>query len=189
MAFLHPMNNKTSANKTWLSPSQWKFVQASVPIVCVDVLPVRFSRASPDTIRAIGLILRDTPHQGRKWCLVGGRLLYGESLRAAIVRQVTETLGSGMRLHLGRDPKPVTVIQYSPTNLMPFVLDPRQHAVSLTYALQLTGSPKPQGEAVAYKWFDVRSLPSPEECGFGHHGVATSCLRRWPSAKASNLNS
>jgi ADP-ribose pyrophosphatase YjhB (NUDIX family) len=128
-------------------------------------------------VEAIGLILRETPNQGQRWCLVGGRLLYGESLRDAIVRQVGETLGTKARIHLKRDQQPLYIAQYAPHGIEPFGLDPRQHAVALTYISRITGSPVPQGEAVAFEWFDVRKLPPPERFGFGQHRLVNACLR------------
>jgi ADP-ribose pyrophosphatase YjhB (NUDIX family) len=172
-------------HRAWLSPSRWKTVQASVPIVCVDLLPVRRSRFAPYAVEAIGLILRDTPHQGQRWCLVGGRVLYGESLRDAILRQVDETLGSRVRIHLSRSQQPLYVAQYSPHGARPFALDPRQHAVGLTYTSRITGSPAPQGEAISYEWFHVRKLPPPENFGFGHDRLVNTCLQLLRSARPS----
>jgi ADP-ribose pyrophosphatase YjhB (NUDIX family) len=167
--------------KRWLSSSRWRLVQASVPIACVDVMPIRGSRRRP--IEAIGLILRETPHQGQRWCLVGGRLLYGECLRDAILRQVGETLGSKARIHLKRDQQPLYIAQYSPHGIEPFALDPRQHAIGLTYVSKMTGSPTARGEAIAYEWFDIRKLPRPEQFGFGHDRLVNACLRLLLPAK------
>ena len=186
MAVVPRMRDKKSGNKTWLPPSRWKLVQASVPIVCVDVLPIRTSRLAPHTVEAIGLILRDTPRQGQRWCLIGGRLLYGEPLQDAIVRQVGETLGRRVRVHRRRDQQPLYIAQYAPHSIRPFALDPRQHAVGLTYVSEMTGSPAPQGEAVAYEWFDVRKLPPPEEFGFDQDRVVKFCLQLLRTATPSN---
>jgi len=185
MAVVLQMRDKKSNNKAWLPPSRWRLVQASVPIVCVDVLPVRVSRRTPHIVEAIGLILRDTPRGRRRWCLIGGRLLYGESLRDAIGRQIGETLGSQVRIHLRRDQQPLYIAQYSPLKTKSFSLDPRQHAVGLTYASEITGSPAPQGEAVAYEWFDVRKLPPPKEFGFDQARIVKYCLQLLRTATVS----
>lgn len=168
--------------KAWLPYARWKLIQESVPIVCVDLLPVRVSRRSPYAVEAVGLILRETPHQGQRWCLIGGRLLYGESLQDAIIRQVVETLGNRTRICTGRNQHPIHIAQYSPRRTKHFSLDPRQHAVSLTYVSELTGTPAPQGEAVAYGWFDVRKLPPRKEFGFDQARLVKYCLQLMRSA-------
>jgi ADP-ribose pyrophosphatase YjhB (NUDIX family) len=173
----HPMSAQKN-KKTWLSDAHWKLIQKSVPIVCVDLLPIRVSRRAPYSVEAVGLILRDTPHQGQRWCLIGGRMLYRESVQDAISRQITETLGSQTRIRAGRNHHPICIAQYAPRRTKHFSLDPRQHAVSLTYVLELTGRATPQGEAVAYEWFDVKKLPPPKAFGFDQSRLVKYCLRR-----------
>ncbi|MEO7002122.1 MAG: DUF4916 domain-containing protein, partial [Ktedonobacterales bacterium] len=77
---------KTEVNPNWLELTEWERIQKCVPIICVDILPVRFARQRQQRPLALGLIRRDTPHQGQRWCLIGGRVLYGESLGDAIER-------------------------------------------------------------------------------------------------------
>jgi ADP-ribose pyrophosphatase YjhB (NUDIX family) len=171
------MRHKKPRSAAWLSGARWKLVQESVPIVCVDIMPIRTSRCVPCRVEAIGLILRDTPHQRQRWCLIGGRVLRGESLRDAIHRQIVETLGTEVRILLKRDQQPLYISQYAPHGTKPFFLDPRQHAVGLTYAFKITGSPIAQGEAVAYRWFDIGKLPPPERFGFGQDRLVNVCLQ------------
>ena len=66
----------------WLSEEDWKRVQHSMPIVCADVLPARRGRKGLE----IGLIRRETPHQGTRWVTVGGRILLNEPIRKALQR-------------------------------------------------------------------------------------------------------
>jgi ADP-ribose pyrophosphatase YjhB (NUDIX family) len=145
-------------------------------VVCVDVLPVCFSPRSRNDVRLVGLIYRDTP-QGRKWCLIGGRLLYAESLSQAIRRQVRDALGRRVKIHVRSDQQPLHVAQYSPTGRKPFALDPRQHSVALTYALEMKGAPTPGGEAIQFKWFEITKIPRGKQLGFGQDAVLTACLR------------
>ena len=76
--------------KSWLSPKDWKLIQTSIPVVCVDVLPVRFSSNPRREIHAVGLIVRETP-DGREWCLIGGRLMHRESLSEATRIEISYT--------------------------------------------------------------------------------------------------
>lgn len=160
----------------WLAAEEWGRVQQLVPIVCVDVLPLRRAAGSSDEAVEIGLIRRQTPHQGARWCLVGGRLLRNESLPEAICRQVMETLGPGAVVQPPVDLRPVYVAQYFSRPRVGELFDPRQHAVGLTYALMVSGDVRPQGEALDFAWFSPASLPPVEAFGFEQERVVAACL-------------
>lgn len=162
--------------RSWLSSANWKLIQTSIPVVCVDVLPVFFSPNPRSDFQSAGLIFRKTP-QGRKWCLIGGRLLYGEPLSEAIRRQVREALGGQVTVNVDRDQQPLYVAQYSPNGRAPFALDPRQHSVALTYAVEMEGTPTPGGEAILFKWFEIAKIPRGKQFGFGQDAVLRACLR------------
>jgi ADP-ribose pyrophosphatase YjhB (NUDIX family) len=161
---------------SWLSAADWKLIQTSIPVVCVDVLPVRFSPSPQEDPRAVGLILRKTT-QGRKWCLIGGRLLYGELLSEAIRRQVREALGRRVEIYIRPGQQPLYIAQYSPSGRKPFAQDGRQHSVGLTYTLELQGTPTPSGEAILFKWFETTKLPRRKQFGFSQDMVLRTCLR------------
>lgn len=152
----------------WLPYEKWVTVQNSVPIVCVDV--VLFNEPKTTKSMRCGLILRETPHQGTKWCLVGGRMLRGENFNDAILRQIGETLGKEVEFEITEDIQPAFVAQYFPF-ASPFCDDPRQHAIGLTFEVVLKGNPVAQGEAIDFKWFDVTSLPNSDDIGFKQHQV------------------
>jgi ADP-ribose pyrophosphatase YjhB (NUDIX family) len=158
-----------------LSPANWKLIQGSIPIVCIDILPIRFSSTSPHNLCAVGLIFRETPH-GRRWCLIGGRLMYGESLSKAIHRQVIEALGSHIKLLIGPNQQPLYIAQYSPERRKPFALDPRQHSVGLTYAVEIAGIPTLGGEAIQFEWFKIANVPRARQFGFGQGSLVKTCL-------------
>lgn len=162
---------------TWLSDEAWKQVQASVPVACVDVLPLR---AVDGVLREVGLIHRDTPHQGRRWCLVGGRLFRNESLIEGAGRQIRETLGPEVRFALPFDAQPAYVAQYFTNHRPEGPLDPRQHAVAMTYAVAIEGEARPGGEAYAFQWFAMDALPGANEWGFEQDRVARAVLERLP---------
>jgi ADP-ribose pyrophosphatase YjhB (NUDIX family) len=168
----------------WIDAETWRRIQAVVPIVGVDVLPIRRgpgSEGASGRTEAVGLILRDTPQGSRRWCLIGGRLRYGESVSAAIARPVRETLGRAVRCTLPPRPQPLYVAQYAPSDTAPpefDASDPRQHAIGLTYALELVGSAVPSGEAYAFEWFPADRLPAPERFGFHQDRVVAACIER-----------
>jgi ADP-ribose pyrophosphatase YjhB (NUDIX family) len=160
---------------TWFSPKDYARLQRTVPLACVDVLPLRTSRG---TITHIGLIHRATPHQGRRWCLVGGRLFFGETLAQGLRRHLRETLGTSVRFRLPTHPEPLLIAQYFPQPRSGHLLDPRQHSVALTFALEVTGAHTAAGEAFDFRWFPLTALPTPRQYGFGQGAVVKQILRR-----------
>jgi ADP-ribose pyrophosphatase YjhB (NUDIX family) len=171
-------------SKLWLAPADWKRIQESIPVICVDVLPIQFSTKPGRDPIAVGLIFRGTP-QGRRWCLIGGRLLYGESLTRAIRRQAREALGRRVNVDLRHDQQPLYIAQYSPSGRTPFALDPRQHAVGLTYAIELKCTPIPGGEAIQFRWFETARIPGKKQLGFGQDAVIKACLRSLRNSSAA----
>lgn len=159
----------------WLSDQEWRFVQLRVPVTCVDVLPIR--REGFDGVK-IGLIYRETPRQGRRWCLIGGRLFRNEPLRNAIIRQVQEALGSNVHCVLPVPVQPLMVAEYFSRRLKRSLFDPRQHAVGLTFTVQVRGAISPAGEALDFRWFNVKELPGSHLFGFGQRKVVLECVRR-----------
>ena len=159
----------------WLSEREWRAVQLRVPVPCVDVLPYRRSETGEDEV---GLIFRKTPKLGRRWCLVGGRLLINESFRAAIVRQVREALGSAVRCDLALPAMPIFVAEYFSRRRKGAPFDPRQHAIGLTFLVGLRGQVEAMGEAEDFRWFELKDLPKPALFGFGQHKVVEETIRR-----------
>ncbi|HEY2589382.1 MAG TPA: DUF4916 domain-containing protein [Tepidisphaeraceae bacterium] len=159
----------------WLSDDDYRRVQRSVPIACVDIAPLRLSPHG--SIESIGLILRDTPHQGRRWCLVGGRILRDESLAEAAARHLRQTLGDAIRFTLAPDAQPAYVSQYFTSRREVGVIDPRQHSIAVNYLIAVDGLVTPMGEAHEFRWFDASALPGPDEFGFEQDRVLAECLR------------
>ncbi|WP_170182659.1 DUF4916 domain-containing protein [Blastococcus colisei] len=90
----------------------------------------------------------------------------GETLRAALLRHLTETVEEA-GLELPPDPQPDVVVQYFPSPAsvesgLDAGYDPRQHSVALVYAVSLTGEPTvvAGGEGLEFRWWDPRELES-----------------------------
>ncbi len=163
-----------ASKNAWLSPEEWAQAQHQMPIACVDALPIRLS-SERGSVESVGLILRHTAIEGDRWCLTGGRILHGETVSEAIDRHVRTTLGDAVTWHSGTGEQPLWVHQYFPDPRVGYGLDPRQHAVALTYAVRLQGDPAPKGEALDFRWFDVAELDR-VPFGFGQGDVARACL-------------
>ena len=84
------MTLQSPKSSFWLPDDEWRKVQKCLPITCVDVLPFRLDKGE---IREFGLILRNTPHQGEQWCLIGGRLQYNELRIEGVGRGIIDALG------------------------------------------------------------------------------------------------
>jgi len=165
------MRNEKDA---WLPEGEWRALQQRIPVPCVDVLPVR----KRDGKIEMGLIYRATPHQGRRWCLIGGRLRRNESLRAAVIRQVREALGPEVQCVLAARIQPVLVVEYFSRRARGSLFDPRQHAIGLTFAAKVRGNIQPTGGAVDFRWFTLHQLPKSKCFGFGQKKVVLDCIRR-----------
>jgi ADP-ribose pyrophosphatase YjhB (NUDIX family) len=159
-------------DRGWLSEQDWKAVQKAVPIACADVLPIREGR---DGVEA-GLICRDTPQQGKRWVTVGGRVLLDEKVRDAVLRQVHETLGPGVKCKVAH--YPIAIVEYVSRRANGKPFDPRQHAIGLTYVVRLSGSVQAGGEAFEFGWFTRRTLPPAREIGFGQRPMLLECFDR-----------
>jgi ADP-ribose pyrophosphatase YjhB (NUDIX family) len=160
------------AGDQWLPDEDYKFIQARVPILCVDVL------LSPvDDPRRVGLIRRAAP-EGDAWCLIGGRVLRNERLAAAVERHVAATLGTGV--HVDRSTlKFGAVIEYLTERGPDGPYDPRKHAVAITYAAscECTGEPEALGEAFEFAWFKIDQL-SEVSFGFGQDDAVARVLKK-----------
>jgi ADP-ribose pyrophosphatase YjhB (NUDIX family) len=161
-----------------LPDKQWKFVQDSVPICCVDVLPFRISASKG---AEIGLIWRDTPHQDRRWCFIGGRVFRNESHANAIARQLKETLGPKVRLRTPVNLQPLALCEYFSAPRKNALYDPRQHSVALLYSAVIDGTASPRGEGLKFSWFSTGNLPPASEIGFGQRKIMTACLKQLSS--------
>lgn len=145
---------------TFLPKELYDRIEQSIPIACVDFVPVRASRAGS---REIGLILRDSPH-GQVWCHLGGRIQRGETIADAIRRHARETVGVAPELSL--NPQPDYVYEWFPAELAPtdgtvFGDDPRKQAIGLSFVVELPPGSRPANEALRFEYFPVSELPSP----------------------------
>ena len=157
---------------TWIPDEDWNRIQRLLPIVVVDL--ALLSRENPPKA---GLIQRETPHQGIRWNLIGGRIEYGETLDDAVLRQVRLTLGENITIDAPDASRPHYVAQYAPIQRPQFSFDPRKHAVGLTYAVTAHGDARPDGEALSFSWFELQSLPPRDQWGFQQDRVAENCYR------------
>ncbi len=87
-------------------------VRAHLPIVYVEAVPVRLDGAG--RLVSVGLLLAPTPDGSISRTLVTGRVLHGETIRAAVLRHIAKDLGPMAIPRLPVSPAPFTVAEYFP---------------------------------------------------------------------------
>lgn len=160
---------ETQTHGGWLTGDQLRDARQRLPILYVNIVPVRVDERSQ--VVSVGLLLRanDTGQMQRE--LVAGRVLYHERLRDAILRHVERDLGAMALPQVPLAPQPVAVAEYFPTPGVTPYHDPRQHAVALCYVVVLMGDASPQGNALDLAWLspaEAAELARTEEMAGGH---------------------
>jgi ADP-ribose pyrophosphatase YjhB (NUDIX family) len=160
----------------WIEPNLWKAIEESIPIPCVDILPWR-RRADNGAIE-IGLIERDSEDSGRSWNLVGGRIRRNESIEAAIERHMRTTLGGDVTWDRCDYSVPDFAGEYFTSPTPGHGYDPRHHAVSFSYAVEIYGPVAASGEAYAIEFFTPDRLPPDSAIGFAQFHAIHALIRR-----------
>ena len=153
------MTEVTNSDAGWLSREDMDLARERLPILYVDVVPVRVD--AQGVVIAVGLLLRAGEDGQIKRALVSGRVLYHERVRTALLRHVEKDLGPLALPRVPPAPQPFTVAEYFPTpGVTPFH-DPRQHAVSLAYVVPVEGDCAPQQDALELTWFTPDEARNP----------------------------
>lgn len=137
----------------WLSADDIADLRSRMPIAYVEIVPVRvddFGR-----ITQIGSLLRVANDQSIvERTLIAGRVLYHESLREAIARNISKDMGELALPVLPQTLTPFTVAEFFPTPGVSPYFDARQHAIALCYVVPIAGDCKPQDETFDVEWVD-----------------------------------
>lgn len=161
----------------WLPPDRLEWARRKLPMVYVDVVPVRMDARG--IVRSVGLLLRPNRNGGLSRSLVSGRVLYHEQIRDALLRHIEKDLGpvSLPRLPVGL--QPFTVAEYFPTPGITAFHDPRHHAVSLAYVVPVDGDCQPQQDALDLAWLTPDEVLEPviqAEMVPGHAAIVRAAL-------------
>ena len=159
----------------WLPPEDLDKVRRQVPMLYVDIVPVRVDASG--LVQQVGLLLRVTDGSLTR-ALVSGRVLFHEPLRDALARHLEKDLGSLCLPRIPLSPQPFTVGESFPTP-GPGFHDPRQPAVSLAYVVPVDGDCQPQQDTLEVGWFTPREALLPEvqaELVNGHGAILRQAL-------------
>ena len=121
----------------------------------VEIVPVRTDEMG--RISQVGSLLRVSEDGSIERTLITGRVLYHETLREAIARNVAKDLGDIALPLLPVGLQPFTVAEFFPTPGLSEYYDPRQHAIALCYVVPIAGDRKPQDETLDVEWVDPKS--------------------------------
>ncbi len=160
----------------WLSDRELDHVRSEIPILYVNVVPVRTNAAGE--ITEVGLLLRaDEGVMSR--ALVAGRVLLHETIRDAIVRNLEKDLGLAAMPRVPISPTPFTIAEYFPTEGFGTFHDSRQHAVALAYVVAVDGDCEPSQNALDIVWLTPEEAASDdvvEEMAGGQHVLLRHAL-------------
>lgn len=134
----------------WLPAEDLSEVRERMPIVYVEVIPVRL--ADFGRVQKVGLLLRAMPDGTISRAVVSGRVLFNETVREALWRHITKDLGPDCEPVLPMSMRPMTVAEYFPDPTRSGFHDPRQHAVSLVFVVPMNGMCEPQEDALDFTW-------------------------------------
>lgn len=148
-------------NPGWLSDIALDETRSRVPILYVEAVPVRLN--SLGQVEHVGVLLRGSATTGELTrTLVSGRVMHGESLREALLRNLEKDLGPTAFPQLPASTVPFSVAEYFPLPGVAPLYDPRQHAVALAYVVPVTGDCAPRQDALELTWLTPEEASSDE---------------------------
>lgn len=147
-------------NPGWLSDIALDETRSRVPILYVEAVPVRVDPHG--VVEHIGVLLRGSSTTGEmSRTVVSGRVMHGESVRDALLRNLEKDLGPTAFPQLPPSPVPFTIAEYFPLPGVTPLHDPRQHAVALVYIVPVTGECNPRQDALELTWLTPAEICNP----------------------------
>jgi hypothetical protein len=154
----------------WLSAEDLYEARQRLPMVYVEAVPVRVDPLG--YVTEVGLLLQASDEGSMVRTLVSGRVLYRETVRAALLRHLEKDLGPMALPQLPVCPAPFTVAEYFPAPSQTGLTDERQHAVALAYIV-------PRQDALELSWLtpdEVLSAAVQEEFAGGRGDLVRQAL-------------
>ncbi|PLS30748.1 ADP-ribose pyrophosphatase [Bifidobacterium margollesii] len=165
----------------WLDAFDIDHIRHQLPIVYVEIVPVRTDEFG--RIAKVGTLLRVGDDGAIERTLITGRVLFHESLREAVARNISKDLGDIALPMFPVSLQPFTVAEFFPTPGVSEFYDPRQHAVALCYVVPIAGDCKPQDETLDVEWVSAEDAVRPDfisQLSNGHGTVLRRALA-WAS--------
>ncbi|GAB3553841.1 NUDIX hydrolase family protein [Arthrobacter tumbae] len=154
------MNLRTpDPNPGWLNEDDLYEARRRLPMVYVEAIPVRCDTLG--YVTEVGLLLQANDQGEMVRTFVSGRVMYRETIRAALLRHLEKDLGPFALPQLPPCPTPFTVAEYFPSPSETGLTDDRQHAVALAYLIPVTGECNPRQDALELTWLTPEEALSP----------------------------
>lgn len=147
-------------NPGWLNEADLYEARRRLPMVYVEAVPVRLDALG--YVTEVGMLYTADDDGYFYRTVVSGRVLYRETIRAALIRHIEKDLGSLALPQLPASPVPFTVAEYFPYPSETGLVDDRQHAVSLAYIVPVNGECSPRQDALELSWLSPEQALSPE---------------------------
>ncbi|GAA5223496.1 NUDIX hydrolase family protein [Membranihabitans marinus] len=147
-------------NPGWLSEEDLYEARRRLPIVYVEAIPVRLDALG--YVTEIGMLYTADDDGQFFRTVVSGRVMYRETIRAALLRHIEKDLGSLALPQLPPSPAPFTVAEYFPYPSETGLVDDRQHAVSLAYVVPVSGECSARQDALELSWLTPEQALSAE---------------------------
>ena len=145
---------------TYLSEELYRTITDNIPIVCIDIVPVK----KVDSSWQIGVATLSTGPEAGKLAIFGGRVQHNETILDAIKRHLSQDLDINNFSFYGINnvARPFHVQEYlhQKTAEPPHCYDPTKHAVSLIYLINLDDEPKPKNEVSDFRWISRDQVPA-----------------------------
>jgi len=158
----------------WLPAKELQYIREHLPMVYVDIIPVRVDEAG--SIVEVGLLLR-AYDDAMVRALVSGRVLYHERIRESLARHLEKDLGPLSLPRVPSEPEPFMVAEYFPTKGVSPFHDYRQHAVSLAFVVPVDGECEARQDALDVIWLTPEEAAS-DDVAAEMHGGQDVILRR-----------
>ncbi len=171
------MSDITDTQGSWLSDDDISTMRGKMPVVYINAIPVLTDDLG--IVTHVGLLLRLGADGEVNREIVSGRILYGERVRDALLRHCEKDLGPLALPRIPASPQPFTVVEYFPNPDITGFYDPRQHAVSLAYIVEVTGDCEPRSDALDLVWLRPDEVVSPTvaaELSTGHERLIRTAL-------------
>ena len=145
----------------WLSRRDIDDVRSKTPLPYIVVVPVRTDDLG--RIAYVGSLLTAHDADGTvSRTLITGRVLFHETIRESIARNISKDLGDMTLPHLPVNLQPFMVAEFFPTPGVSPYFDARQHAVALCYIVYIAGDCRPMDETLDVEWVSVSEAVRPE---------------------------
>jgi hypothetical protein len=139
----------------WLKPGEIDWARSKCPMAYVEIVPARVDITG--RVIQVGTLLCVDDDGDMERTLISGRVLYHESIREALVRNVSKDLGDLVLPILPPSPQPFTVAEFFPTPGVSEYYDARQHAITMCYLVPVEGDCKSQDETLDVEWVEPHS--------------------------------